>query len=137
MDGRDVTEVPIDMTSGLDRSNVVVTFTNAPAAIEGHVQDSIGAAAATANVIAFPVEREQWAASGLFSPRVARATASNDGSYRLPRLPAGTYYLVAVSPDRGDDWAGPDFFERMSRVAARVVVAWGETKAQALKVTDR
>jgi predicted ATPase len=78
--------------------------------------------------MAFPVEKAQWSNYGLRPDRIktARVTSAND--YRLTRLPAGDYFVVAVDESQESRWQEPAFLEAAARVATRVSLAWGDTK---------
>ena len=61
--------------------------------------------------------------------RLARLEESDQaGQFTLSRLPAGSYLLTA-SPDINPvTWLTDDSLERLSRIAARVVMRRGETR---------
>jgi len=125
--GRDYTNIPFD-ASGRDIDGVVVTFTDETATLAGSVRDAAGAVVSRAAVMAFPVEKAQWSNYGLRPDRIktARVTSAND--YRLTRLPAGDYFVVAVDESQESRWQEPAFLEAAARVATRVSLAWGDTK---------
>jgi hypothetical protein len=51
-------------------------------------------------------------------------------------VPAGDYLVLAVDDESAERWKDPAFLEAASRVATRVSIAWGETKAQDLTVQE-
>jgi hypothetical protein len=136
IDGRDVTYTPIDMSAGLDVPNVVVTFTNAVPTIEGTVHDATGTVVPGAVVVIFPIEHEQWINCGIMPARIRTAQASSTGAFRLSKVPAGAYDIVALPPGQADAWAAPGFFERADRLATHLTVGWGERKRQDIALVE-
>jgi len=126
VDGRDYTNTPIEIQSGVDVSRVVVTLTNAVPSLSGVARLETGAPAATAAVIAFPAEPAQWTDYGLRPERIRTALTSNAGEFRFRTIPAGDYLVIAVPESQVDDWKRPGFFERARLVAATVTIGWGD-----------
>ncbi len=135
-DGRDYTYAPFDASAGRDFSDVVVTLTSQSILLAGTVRDDRGAASKDAAVIVFPVEREQWSAYGFAPPRIGAASVNTAGFYRFQRLPAGTYYVVAVDDSRSDAWQDPEFLEAASRSATRITLDWGTKATQDLVLSQ-
>jgi hypothetical protein len=132
--GRDYTDVPLDLTNGLDVDGVVVTFTNALPHVAGQVRDAQGAPAASGTVTVFPAAPELWAAGGLNPPRVRSAPILRTGAYSLSGMPAGDYYVVALDAPVAGAWQSPDFFKAAVPFATRVSVAWGQAASVDLKI---
>jgi len=131
--GRDYATRPIDASSGQDIDNVVVTYTDRLASIGGSVATTADDPPIT--VIAFPAEREAWAKYGFSATRFQTGGVSNSGLYKIPNIPAGRYFLVAVPSEQQSRWQDPAFLAEASKVAATVTVGWGESKSQDLKVS--
>lgn len=129
--GKDYTYAPFDASAGRDFDDVVVTLTTQRPRLNGTVRDSRGAPA-TATVIYFPLEREQWRNTGLQPRRMRSVVASSSGTFSILNLPAGDYYVVATAPNRTDAWKDPAFLATVAPLATRVTIAWGETKSQDL-----
>jgi hypothetical protein len=134
LNGQDHTYRPIDLTSGRDVDDVVITFTDKATRLSGVLRGGSGETAAGGVAIAFPVEREQWSGYGLSSPRIRSAVADTGGEYRITTLPAGEYFVVAVSEDEMDGWQDPAFLDLAHAQAVRVSIGWGETKVQDVRV---
>jgi len=62
------------------------------------------------------------------------AVPATNGAFRLSGLPAGEYFVAAVSADRSDDWMSAPFLEVVSAQAARVALDWGDTKSVDVRV---
>jgi hypothetical protein len=134
--GRDHTFTPFDTTTGRDITDVVITFTDETTTVSGAIRDRTGQPAANAAVIVFPAERAQWTNFGMQPTRIRSTPGSTSGTYTLRSLPAGDYLLLAVDDESADRWTDPAFLEAASRVATRISIAWGETKAQDLTMQE-
>lgn len=130
--GRDYSTRPIDATNGQDIDDVVVTYTDRVASINGAIETGGDSAVA---VIAFPVEREQWTRYGFSAPRFKTAAVSNANLYNIENIPAGRYYVIAVDVGQASRWQDPAFLTEAAKTAASLTVGWGEAKTQDLKVS--
>ncbi|MEZ5316247.1 MAG: carboxypeptidase regulatory-like domain-containing protein [Vicinamibacterales bacterium] len=128
--GRDITASGLDTSTGGDVTDVVITVTDKAIELGGVARDRQGQPAAASAVIAFPVDRARWTSYG-WSPNDFRtATAGATGSFRLPYLVAGEYYVVAVDAAQADAWTDPRFLEAAVPHATRVTLDWGDHKTQ-------
>ena len=124
--GVDITDTLVDI-DGRDLANLVVTITDTPMAeIRGTVAASLGNADTETFVRLFPVERRYWdepfgAFARFKNSRVEKNTFS------LTRVPAGEYYLIAVS-EGGLEWMEKATLDAMARSAERVRVVNGDKK---------
>ena len=135
-DGRDHTYTPFDASRGRDFTDVAVTLTEKIARIEGTVAGASGGSPQGSVVIAFPVEREQWSNYGLTPLRIATGQVTNAGTFRITPLPAGEYFVIAVSDAQANGWHDPAFLQAAAALASRVELAWGQTINTNLKVSD-
>jgi len=131
VDGRDVADTPIPLGSD-DVEGVVVTFTDRPALVAGTVQ-SRNVADPDAVVLAFPVDSSMWTNQGSVPRRLRSTRATADGSYSLPVLPPGDYYVIAVKESFGDEWRDPSWLDVFSRSAIQVHLDDGDRKTQDLQ----
>src|SRR6185503_958130 len=129
--GRDIADSPIDMKAGVDAANVVVTFTDQPAELSGTVMDGAGRATADFPIIVFSTDRSYWS---IGSRRVQTARPSSDGKYRIVGLPAGEYFVCAVTAvDRAEVY-DPAFLSQLTGVAFKITIKDGEKRVQDLKL---
>ena len=133
--GRDYTTRPFDASSGEDIVDVVVTMTARSAQLRGTVLSDRGLPLNDATVIIFPVERDQWSNFGLQPDRLRTVTTNNTGAFRFQSLPAGEFFAIAVQTDLADGWPNPAFLEKLSRLATRLSVDWGDIKTQDLRLS--
>jgi uncharacterized protein (DUF2141 family) len=132
--GQDISDQPIELRDG-DVGGVVIAFGDRPSEVGGIVTSASGQPDGTAAVILFPVDRNLWSGAGSAPRRLKNARAASDGSYSFPGLPAGDYFLAAVSDAAAADWQNVEFLTTLSRGAARITIGEGEKKTQALTVT--
>jgi hypothetical protein len=131
--GLDYSTRPIDVSSGQDFNDIVITYTDRIATITGAVQGDPGSSRLL-SVLAFPVTRDQWTKYGLTPSRFKTVPVANAGTYKIDNIPAGAYYLVAIDGTQARRWQDPAFLEAASKVASSVTVGWGDTKTQDLRL---
>jgi uncharacterized protein (DUF2141 family) len=131
---RDVSDVPFELES--DVSDVVLSFTDRPASLTGQVQVSEQAAREGVVVIAFPADSKAWQDAGPNSRRMRRVAVSESGTYTIPSLPIGAYYVAAIREAAASDWTDPKFLEPLTASAAHVQIAEGEKAVQNLRIQE-
>jgi hypothetical protein len=123
--GRDYTNAPIEVAAGDAIDGVVVTVTTATPDLRGTVRDSDDLKADATMVIAFPVDQAQWRNTGLDPARMKTTTVSSARAFSFTTLPAGDYFLAAISRSFTDTWREPAFLSRVAQQASRVTLSWG------------
>ncbi len=109
--GREVLDAPIEIRSGETVSDLVLRFTNRPSELGGRLQTSAGQAAPAFSIIVFSIDRAFWTPS---SRRVRQTRPATDGVFSVKGLPAGDYYIAALTDVEPGEWYDPAFL-----VAAR------------------
>ena len=132
--GRDIADVPIDVSSG-DLTGIVVTLIDRPAEISGTVRSAAGPDV-DASVLLFPAESSLW--TGTLNPRRMRLTrVSRTGTYSVKALPSGSYYIVAIPDEEASDWSDPRSLETLARAATLVDLDKSSNKTQDLQTVRR
>jgi hypothetical protein len=129
--GRDISDTPIDIDS--DLTGVALEFTDRPSELSGRVTGDTGLVEG-ASVILFPTDQSAWVGYGSLPRRLRNVRADKTGAYTIGNLPAGEYYLAAVSEKIASDWQNPDFLATLVSDAARVRVSEGQKLTQSVKV---
>ena len=93
-DGRDALDRPIDLASGTELSNVVITMSDQISQISGTVAHD-RAARPHVTVMAFPPDAQQWVRGSM---RISSVAVDAEGRYSLRGLPAGDYRVAAYDP---------------------------------------
>ena len=128
--GRDITDQAIEL--GRERrDDVVITLTDRPARLQGHVVRGAGRDVPRPWVAVFPAERNHWAEYGTAPARFARILTGADGRYEAI-LPAGHYYVVATAARVRfrEDWA------RLAAHGETVSLQEGITLTRSLTLAD-
>jgi hypothetical protein len=120
VDGRDVTNAPIDVSAtGLD--GLEVTLTNRAPSLSGALRTATGARA-SGWVVIFPIDARQWRAR---SGRVSGVFAGA-GEYTFSALPPGEYWLATVPDLQPRQRLDPSFLESLRAGAVRVTLRDGD-----------
>jgi hypothetical protein len=133
-EGRDLLDGPVEIRPGQPMSGVVVTLTDRPASLSGTLMDADGKGTADYFIIAFATDRKFWTWN---SRRVVSARPMSTGAFNMPGLPAGEYFLCAVTDIDTAEMFDPAVLEPLSRAATRFTLADGEQKVQNLKLAGR
>ena len=131
LDGRDLADVPLEIRSGEDLKGIVVTFTKTSAEISGRVQDANGQGVAGFPIVVFPADRALWVSG---SRRIVSAKPASDGRYKVAGLPAGEYYLCALTDLDPNDLYDPAYLGQIVSGAFKLTLAEGEKKTQDLRL---
>ncbi len=126
--GLDVTDAAFNIGDA-DLNDLVITYTDRPAAISG----SVSGAAAEATVFLFPVNRGRWRDARVSSRTFRSARPSTAGAYALPNVPPGDYYIVAIRDEDAGDWPDAQFLARLSAAATAVKVTPSQQASVTLK----
>jgi hypothetical protein len=136
VDGRDVTDLPVDIGPDNVPKDVVVTYADRSQELSGRLQQSSGAPATDYTIVVFPADKAYWIPG---SRRILTTRSGTDGQFRLGgpgfiTLPAGDYLLAAVSEIDKDEQFDPAFLTSLQVAAVRVTVKPGEKKTQNLSI---
>jgi len=134
IDGRDVTDLPVDLKPGDQIDNAVVTLTDTKQEVFGTLKDATGRPVAGYTVLLFSTDSKYWLTG---SRRVVTTRPATDGRFELagPQgLPAGTYFLAAVTDIGPSEQYDAKLLEEISKTAAKVTVGPGERKQQEMRI---
>ena len=128
--GVDLLDVPLEMASS-DVAGVDITLSNLHSQITGQLLQPGGAPASGYFVVAFSANRAHWTPQ---SRRLRSVRPGTDGRFLLDDLPAGEYYLAALTDADSDDWQSREFLDQVRAAAVRITLGDGERKTQALRI---
>jgi hypothetical protein len=131
VDGRDVTDTPIELGAGQRVTGVQVVFTDRVTELVGSVRDERGDPVIGFTVIAFSTDPATWRAQ---SRTIHAAQPDQTGAFRIRGLPPGSYYLVATDDVEPGEWFDAAFLQEAQKSAVRVTLAEGQTTSQDLTV---
>jgi hypothetical protein len=133
LDNRDISDAPVELRDA-DVESVTITFTDQRTSVTGEVTMSSGSPDGKATVILFPQDATSWVDSGPSPRRLKTTRPRGDGTYSMS-VPAGDYYVIAVSGTGSFEWNDPQFLAAIAPAAVRITVHEGDTHSQALRTT--
>jgi protocatechuate 3,4-dioxygenase beta subunit len=131
VDGRDMTDTPIEVRSGQAIPNIAIVFTDTETEIDGTVTDEHGGPVTEYTVLAFSTDASHWRA---LSRHIMTTRPDQTGRFKIRGLPPGEYYVVPVDPSEQGEWFEPAYLDEHRTGASRLTLGDGETKTQDFKV---
>jgi hypothetical protein len=136
IDGRDVTDLPIQITAETLPKEVVVTFSDRFQELSGRLTRSTGAPVPEHTIIVFPEDKAYWVSG---SRRVVTTRPGTDGRFTLSgqgptSLPPGKYLLAAVTDIERDEQFDPSFLAALVPSSVAITLQSGEKKVQDLVI---
>lgn len=129
--GRDVADTGLAVKDNV--SNVTITFTDRPSELTGTVFDQAGRVTPEFPIVVFSIDKTYWIGG---SRRVAQARPASDGTFKVMGLPAGEYFVCAVTAVEQSELADPAFLEQLaaSSYKIQITIRAGEKTVQDLKL---
>jgi hypothetical protein len=134
INGRDVTDTPLELRAGQTLSNVAIVFTDAVTEINGTITNAQGAPVPEYTVLAFATDSTLWRPQ---ARQIMTARPDQTGKFRIRGLPPGEYYLATVDPAEQGEWFEPAYLDEHRAGAARVTLGDNDVKTQDFRVTVR
>ena len=131
LEGRDVTDTPIELRSGQKLTGVSVALTDKINELNGTLTTDQGAPVTEYTVLAFSTDSAFWKAQ---SRHIMTARPDQTGKFRIRGLPEGSYHVTTVDPAEQGEWFEAAYLEERRLSAARVTLGDGETKTQDFKL---
>lgn len=131
LNGTDIADVPMELKPGAEVKDLVVTFTDKVTKLSGVVEDQAGKPIIGFPIIVFSTDPAHWTFG---SRRIAEARPASDGAYKVLGLPAGEYYVCALTDLDPNDLYDPAFLELLVSGSFKITLADGEQKTQNLKL---
>ena len=127
--GRDILDQVVDISG--DVSGIELTMTSQTPQLSGRMMKADNTPAPGYFVIAFTTDRTLWEPN---SRRLRSVRPGTDGSFRFEDLPAGEYFLAALTEADSDEWQAASFLAVVVPAAIKVTIADGEKKVQDLRI---
>ena len=109
----------------------VITFTDHPSELSGVLQTSTGMPTSSYFIIVFSTDKAFWTPS---SRRSVMARPSTSGAYTIRNLPAGEYFVAALTDVEFNAWFDPAFLEQLVASAAKITIADGQKTPLDLRI---
>jgi hypothetical protein len=133
IDGKDVTETPIDFEPGRVYDDIRVTLTQTRAEVNGAVLDALNRPTSEYVAILFPEDPDLW------FPRnrnIVAGRPDQNGQYKIPSLPPGRFLIAAVASIEAGEEQDPELLKRLASRATRITLNEGETETVTLKLAE-
>jgi hypothetical protein len=124
----DVTDNGFDVSSS-GVSDVMVELTTKRSAATGKVLDENGQTLRDVWVVIFAQDPQRWS-----MPRYVGGTRPNASDVYTVNVPAGDYFIAALTDIEPGEWNDPDVLAALRDRATRITIADGERKSMDLKV---
>ncbi len=136
VDGRDVTDLPIDINADTLPKDLVVTFSDRYQELSGRITRATGAPAPEYTIIVFPEDKAYWISG---SRRIVTARPGTDGRFVMSgagptTLPAGKYLLATVTDIDRDEQFDPGFLSALIPASVPITLQPGDKKVQDLVI---
>jgi hypothetical protein len=132
LDGVDHGIQPIDVRD-LPSYSVVITFTDKQTSLSGVLRNADLSPAAGVMIFVFPSDRAEWNLPGAAAMMTAIRT-SEQGTFRLERLPPGTYSVKSVKTGTLEsDWRDTSTLELLERGSTHVALSRGDQKTVSIQ----
>jgi protocatechuate 3,4-dioxygenase beta subunit len=130
LDGRDVTDQPIEVKSeNVNGLNVI--FSDKISRLSGTVRDGRGNPVGDVAVIVFPADEHLWFPQ---SRQIVTSRTDASGGYKVSTIPPGDYLTIAVDDVEQGEWFDPAFLDQIRGRATRVKIDEGDQRTQDLKL---
>lgn len=129
---QDLADTGLDLQADTPVTGVVVTLTSRAAELTGTVIDAAGRPTGAFPIVVFATDRAFWAAG---SRRVIQAQPASDGRFSVIGLPAGDYFVAAVTRLEPGDLGSQQFLEELIPASLKITIRDGEKKTQDLKLS--
>lgn len=130
-DGRDITDLPVDLSSAPNDRPIEVVLTNRVARPVVRVTDADGGSVRAYRVAVLPPDPAKWNTASWLPPE----EPAGDGAMRIGPLAPGEYLVAALRPaDVMLVSAEPERITRVGQAAVRVTLAEGDTRTLDLRI---
>ena len=131
LDGKDVTDTPLDFGTAYSGKLVEVVLTKRKGNLSGVVQDARGQLTSNYRVVLFPEDETQWTR---FSRFFAVGGPEQQGRFTIGDLPPGRYLVAAVESLEPGEERNPETLSRLHGAATTVELSEGESRSVTLRL---
>ncbi len=131
LDGRDVTDEPLEARSGDTLANLQIVVGNKVNVVAGALTDAKGAATSDGTVLVFADDAQKWLDDSRF---VRSARPDQRGTFQMKGLPPGDYLAVALDYVEDGSWNDPEYLESIRKYGQRIRLGGSGSQTLALKL---
>jgi hypothetical protein len=129
--GQDLADVPLEVADEQSVSDLVVTYTTRVTELAGRLRDEVGRPASAFFVVIFTTDRAMWTSQ---SRRIQSVRPATDGQFVVRSMPAGDYYVAALTDVEDGQWFDPDFLASLIPLAIPLTLTEGERRLQDIRI---
>jgi hypothetical protein len=132
VNGADASDIAFEVGVSQNIEGVVVTLTDRPAEVSGRFVDAAGKPMPEYVLVVFSADRRSWVPRSL---RTQQVRPDANGTFVAHDLPAGDYFISAVTDLEDGEWNDPAFLVALAAASpVRITLAEGEKKVQDIRV---
>jgi hypothetical protein len=131
--GTDITDTGSEFKPGDAVTGLEIELTSKISSVTGTVTAADGALLKDCTVVVFAESPELWRVP--LTRWVAGARPDQEGRFKMPNLPPGTYYAIAVDYLPTGEWGDPDLLDRLRPKARRFTLTEGAAQTLDLRLT--
>jgi hypothetical protein len=131
VNGVDVIDRLLDVAPAGNIEGAVLTFTDRQTTLSGTIETAEGKRAPAYFIAVFPTDRSLWRPQ---ARRIQSARAGTDGWWIVQGLPAGEYFVAALSDLAAGDLSDATFLGDLVASSVKVTLGEGEQKTQNLRI---
>ena len=131
INGQDTLDFPFEVTGDQDVTGAVITISDAASELSGTLTDNAGQPASDYWIVAATSDPRYWTPQ---SRRIILTRPSTEGRYTIRGLPAGSYFVVALSDIEQGEQYDPEFLKSLGASAVQVMVLEGGKVQQDLRI---
>jgi hypothetical protein len=128
--GREAFEAPLRVNAN-EPVDWTITYTDTPTNLTGVFQDRGGRAATDYYMLVFSSDRASWTPG---SRRIRMTRPATDGAFSVKGLPAGEYFLAALTDLEAGEWNDPALLEQLVGSSVKVTLREGATTTQDIRI---
>jgi protocatechuate 3,4-dioxygenase beta subunit len=133
LNGRDVTDVPLDLREA-DVNGLEVVLTTRTSTVTGTIVDASEKPLRDHSVVIFADDETKWT---VWSRFVTFSRSGQQGTFTVKGLPAGSYIAVGVQATANGEWQDPDYLKKLRASGDAVRFALSDEGSATVKVTVR
>jgi hypothetical protein len=129
---RELLDAPFEIgPASTDINGLVLTFTDRHSELSGALQTATGQRVADYTIVVFSADRAHWFPG---SRRLRATRPASDGQFSVADLPAGDYFIAALTDLEPDEWQQASFLDQLVPASIRVTMTEGAKVRQELRI---
>jgi hypothetical protein len=133
VDGVDTLDLPLEVTGERDITNAVLTVTDRLTELSGRLLDAAGQPGVDYTIVLASEDSRHWIPG---SRRIFIIRPGTDGRFSVANVPAGGYYLAALTELENGAQYDPVFLKELAGASMRITVTEGGRHVHDIRVAQ-